>query len=59
LVVPHGRDFVGRLARAIERVSRDDGLRKKLVKAGEGRIKQLTWQQTAKKTLSLLARMQD
>jgi len=48
------RNFVERLAEAMERVVADNKLRKMLITRGLKRVNELTWEKTAKATLKIL-----
>jgi glycosyltransferase involved in cell wall biosynthesis len=49
-------DFVAGLAAALEQVVSDQSLRQRLTRAGNIRVKQLTWERAAKATLTVLVR---
>lgn len=54
VVVPHGKDFVSRFAKAMKQLLSDKGRRQQLASAGKRRAAAWTWERTAKMVLQEL-----
>ncbi len=57
IIVSLNNDFVSELAKAMSKLCENSGIRTKLIAAGNKRVSELTWSQTAEKTLKFLINM--